>query len=891
LADQREVLEEAGPAVALGKTLRAIAANRYDDVKDGYFRRRPRIPAPDQIEAEAAKSNLGGLSKNAQETLRLAAEAPFAPQPTPSPSGRKVVGLDRLAFGLLSMPPESRAWRTLHDMGIEPESLRSRFIERLTAEYPQQADVWHKALGQAEPTTRISVAEERTGQSSVYIATYTADNAFAGRVRDLIGVEDEARAFARIAASKNIRPPMAIGVFGEWGSGKTFFMERMSEHVTSLSQGAADAGPFYRDVVQIRFNAWHYMETNLWASLVEYIFHELDRWLRPQAPEQVDALFDQLGTSQQLKLEAIDELVFMRKQKDAAEQRLHEARQRYDQARLRPPAVTPHQFWEAVAETMRAEFLKVGKNEQFEAARKRLGLDELRASAQELNRILREANDQAGRGRVLIRAVIAKFGDVRWLVPAFSLVIVLAAGLVGLKEYLASATNAAWMNDISGSVLGVSGMLAAIAGIVSAGVRRVSSALATLESFKDNLDQAIVKQQQESQQKEQSTYAEAERQMADSKAALEQAERQLAEIAKRVDDAAREYASGTAQGRLNKFIREKVVNGDYAKHLGLIATIRKDFSQLAQLMSDDGAGSRESEEYQRAAKEHRQRLAAILRKSRRYLTKPECASLISGTRRNETLGKLFKRIILYIDDLDRCPPAKVVEVLQAIHLLLYFPLFIVVVAVDARWVSRSLKKQFPELLEENVTLATRDVSGHSMAGAPSTAADGTSALPSNGNGDGAARRNGTDARSGHAASSQDYLEKIFQIPYWVRRMDGDASKRYVDGLVAPDLQGPDTSKTSGERDPSPKRPEAEAASAPRPPEHAPRDVAPSRGANIRRPTTTEASPDDAAQPGGRPASDGTVSTNNEKAPAPVPVDFKSLLLTRPESEFKRELAP
>ena len=36
--------------------------------------------------------------------------------------------------------------------------------------------------------------------------------------------------------------------------------------------------------------------------------------------------------------------------------------------------------------------------------------------------------------------------------------------------------------------------------------------------------------------------------------------------------------------------------------------------------------------------------------------------------------------------------------LQAIHLLLYFPLFVVVVAVDARWVSRSLMVRYKELI-------------------------------------------------------------------------------------------------------------------------------------------------------------------------------------------------
>ena len=39
---------------------------------------------------------------------------------------------------------------------------------------------------------------------------------------------------------------------------------------------------------------------------------------------------------------------------------------------------------------------------------------------------------------------------------------------------------------------------------------------------------------------------------------------------------------------------------------------------------------------------------------------------------------------LKIDDLDRCPPEKVADVLQAVHLFLNFPLFIIMVCVDER---------------------------------------------------------------------------------------------------------------------------------------------------------------------------------------------------------------
>ncbi|HET9767487.1 MAG TPA: P-loop NTPase fold protein, partial [Thermoanaerobaculia bacterium] len=109
------------------------------------------------------------------------------------------------------------------------------------------------------------------------------------------------------------------------------------------------------------------------------------------------------------------------------------------------------------------------------------------------------------------------------------------------------------------------------------------------------------------------------------------------------------------------------------------------------------------------------------------------------------------RIILYIDDLDRCPPHRVVEVLQAIHLLLAFPLFVVVVGVDARWVSRSLLLRYRRLWHID---------------------------------DPQAREGDPDST---AATPQDYLEKIFQVPFWLEPMSADATRKYLQGLLGDSL--------------------------------------------------------------------------------------------------------
>ena len=99
--------------------------------------------------------------------------------------------------------------------------------------------------------------------------------------RDLLGITRDVNALASLVAAYKVEPPLAIGLFGEWGSGKSHFMRQMKKRVEKLSRHARksplpqkDVG-YYKNIVQIEFNAWHYIEGNLWASLVDHIFANL----------------------------------------------------------------------------------------------------------------------------------------------------------------------------------------------------------------------------------------------------------------------------------------------------------------------------------------------------------------------------------------------------------------------------------------------------------------------------------------------------------------------------------------------------------------------------------------------------------------------------------------
>jgi hypothetical protein len=95
--------------------------------------------------------------------------------------------------------------------------------------------------------------------------------------RDLLDVRKPALRFAKLLAAVDVHPPIALGLFGNWGSGKTFFMGLMRDRIADLSK---NGGPSYVPrVVQIEFNAWHYHDTNLWATLAMRIFEGLAKEL------------------------------------------------------------------------------------------------------------------------------------------------------------------------------------------------------------------------------------------------------------------------------------------------------------------------------------------------------------------------------------------------------------------------------------------------------------------------------------------------------------------------------------------------------------------------------------------------------------------------------------
>jgi WD40 repeat protein len=214
------------------------------------------------------------------------------------------------------------------------------------------------------------------------------------------------------------------------------------------------------------------------------------------------------------------------------------------------------------------------------------------------------------------------------------------------------------------------------------------------------------------------------------------------------------------------------------------------------------------------------------------------------------------RIILYVDDLDRCVASRVVEVLQAINLLLSMELFLVVVAVDPRWLLRALDEHHGQLLNAKPTQYTDD-----------------------------------DDRDKHGRPL-DYLDKIFHVPYAVRPMGRHAEELLRSLLPDPEPAPGDAALTT------PSRPHPAAFPLPDPP------LRPAGGADTvtntdmsTAPVTGEATadrPTPASAPAVAAASDTATATGTVTATATArpagPISVESLRLRQAEVDFLPRLA-
>jgi len=622
-----------------------------------------------------------------------------------------------LLAALLTSPKSIGVFKRLSRIVPDVGQLRYELFELIKRGTPSDDQQgWRQILiggevenaQQVDGTQKASPSEIQDDGKQPLVAGFMTDY---WEGRDLLGITPDVNALASLVAAFRVEPPLAIGLFGEWGSGKSHFMRQLKARVETLSRAARKSKlpqkqlGYYKNIVQIEFNAWHYIEGNLWASLVDHIFENL-KFFDDEKPKLVaarrDALMADLGVKKQLVAEKTNQLKAKEEGIRARVARVNDRKQNVYQDlerfkddleisvlnELNIPIVFSESDRQLLA---RIGVTAPGLVKAADVHKTYVGAQGLRQKLLGQWRVIR--TDPSALRRVVFLTALA-------LVPVLGLL--LKSLLVQQRLPLIFGSSA--------------GLLATL----------LISGKPYWDQFQQSL--AVLKKKDEAIQAErQQQINQLENEIKELTKQAVEAEREAADVNQQADKLAQEIENVTAGRLIAQFIEDRAAASDYRRHLGLLALIRRDFEKLRDLF-------REQREAEDEGKE-------------------------------ETDRKKINRIVLYIDDLDRCLPERVVQVLQAIHLLLAFPLFVVVVGVDSRWVTRALQQSYEWLRDDDeVDEATN---GHKSRDA---------------------RKEEDDRDEG--ATPHDYLEKIFQIPFWLKPMDAISCVEFLDGITRdPDKPG------------------------------------------------------------------------------------------------------
>ncbi|WP_408888748.1 P-loop NTPase fold protein [Myxococcus faecalis] len=533
---------------------------------------------------------------------------------------------------------------------------------------------------------------------------------------DLLEIDRDVDALGALMASRTMAPPLSIGIFGEWGSGKSFFMQHLRRRVEALANRAQASNrpqqdvAFYKNIIQIEFNAWHYSEGNLWASLVEHIFRNLRR---NQDESEQSIGKRRAGLLTRL---ARHEAKLLQKQAQVAKKEADVAQAQQKVAELEQQKAEKRGELElALAEkqSLMAVFPStvILDPKVKESARKWLtdmGFAAMGHTAFELRDAIKNAQTELMKSGGFFASLL----DGKSAAPRLRTPAILLIGSLLLSSALPLFLIWVGKQEFAGLTAGLT-TLTGLTGSAAAWLRRHTEWLRSQRKQSEQQLQAIeaaIEQQFQAKLKELDADIQAARSKVEKLSNQEKWKRKAqAEVQQEILVLKNEIAQLSNARLLDKFIENRTGSDDYRKHLGLVALIRRDFEELSRLME------------------------AVNRDENTDSTLP-----------------VINRIVLYIDDLDRCSQETVVKVLQAVHLLLAFPLFVVVVGVDSRWVARCLNSTYKDLLQDETASAETPASAALTPG----------------------------------ATAYDYLEKIFQIPIWLRPIEPLNRAHMVRGLLS-----------------------------------------------------------------------------------------------------------
>jgi tRNA A37 threonylcarbamoyladenosine biosynthesis protein TsaE len=649
------------------------------------------VPVQATTSATFAELDISPRVLNALETAR---ELAIATRTDTNSELR--VGVLHLAGALVSCRVDGD--EELASMGLLPQALRLALIQH-AKKRAESSEVWREALGEEES---VQAGRPLDLNSDDPEAVVRLDEAWTS---DPLGIRRDVETFAALLASKSLEPPLSIGLFGPWGSGKTTFLRRLRRAVQRRADdaratiAASRPTPFVSNVVHVDFNAWHFAEEALTSSLVDTILRALSAYIKDDKQIAGKAW-------RQQKLEALETT---KRKVEAAKAVERAAQARVSEAET---SLTDTQAKAAQAATSLQGVLQG----VWSATKQVLQTSRVVKDSGVLDAVgdtIRSTEDLHGRLEALRKRPARLLGDLGWSKSlVFAALVLVVPPLMAWLTNLVTDYQVVQLLSFATATLSVIGVWARAA---TGAVYKVDTALTEVaDAYAKRLaeDAGVITAEKELD----AAYGSA----ATAAAGLQVAREELAR-------ARAEAANAALPAQMLQLVSSRIDAQTYNQELTTLSLARADLEALSILLRDQRSDAASVSE----------------------------AAAAAADAAPEPPARAVDRVILYIDDLDRCKPTDVVRVLQLVHMLLAFELFVVVVAVDARWVEEALMQSYQWLADGREAWA--DGSSGKEAGVP---------MPKPGR-----------------VSPQDYLEKIFQIAFWLEPMTASRAASYLASLV------------------------------------------------------------------------------------------------------------
>ena len=599
---------------------------------------------------------------------------------------------------------------------INPQIPFSSFIEKvnfandlgstsLKKLFPLSFEVYNEIIN----VTRLTVPSITSSNFLPFLETEGNHS----ETKDQLDFENDIGSLASVIAMKDVKPPLAIGLFGKWGSGKSFFMKQLKKKVIELK--GYDKETYVQHVVHVEFNSWHYSDTNLWASMVTKIFDALDQYSK--GIQEEDNPVERMKRSIE-KIKVLNEQkVVIENEKQKLEREIQDKEQRQKKQR------------ETLADMTGFKILKLVLSDQHVredySELKNSNIENIVNNQEKITQYVEELK-KSKNNLFAIFKIIASFRGKKWLLAISTVIIILLIKWLGTSIFKEQYENITKFISLQYAAL-----VAIVANILkyTADARKnISQAHERMVSLQKTFDDRPTDDDKVNELKENKKQIESE---------LNNIEAELTKAKKDIED--------VESGRmLLDFVEQRSKDTNYANQLGLISWIRKDFENLTRLLSGQDAA-----------------LKAVKGKK-------------SGEKGPEVVLQV-DRIILYIDDLDRCNEDLVVKVLEAIHLILAFELFVVVVGVDPRWLNNALNEKYKMLFG---VPGTNDQQHLSESGNKKSKSHNGKENKINKEAEIKVPESILDA-----ATSYDYLEKIFQIPFCLKPINKTGRENLIGYLL------------------------------------------------------------------------------------------------------------